>query len=79
MSTSAPESPPRATAARWCSRERRLTSSTLELTDLGEHRLKDIPIAVPIFQLGEASFPPLKTISNTNLPTPGELVRGQRR
>ena len=32
------------------------------LTDLGEHRLKDIEHAVAIFQLGEESFPPLKTI-----------------
>jgi predicted ATPase/class 3 adenylate cyclase len=40
----------------------------LEVTDLGEHRLKDIAEPVPIFQLGERSFPPLKTISNTNLP-----------
>ena len=45
-------------------------SVDLELTDLGEHRLKDIAEAVPIFQLGDGSFPPLKTISNTNLPTP---------
>jgi predicted ATPase len=42
----------------------------VELTELGEHRLKDIPDAVPIFQLGDGSFPPLKTISNTNLPRP---------
>ena len=51
----------------------------LEVTDLGEHRLKDIPEAVPIFQLGDGVFPPLKTISNTNLPTPASLVRGPRR
>ncbi|MBA3434604.1 MAG: tetratricopeptide repeat protein, partial [Actinobacteria bacterium] len=38
------------------------------LADLGEHRLKDIEGAVSIFQLGAGSFPPLKTISNTNLP-----------
>ena len=38
--------------------------------DLGEHRLKDIADAVSIFQLGEEHFPPLKTISNTNLPRP---------
>ena len=35
-----------------------------DMTDLGEHRLKDIAEAVPIFQLGNGSFPPLKTISN---------------
>ena len=40
----------------------------LAVTDLGEHRLKDIGQAVPIFQLGADAFPPLKTISNTNLP-----------
>jgi predicted ATPase len=49
----------------------------LELTDLGEHRLKDIPEAVPIFQLGNGSFPPLKTISNTNLPRPASSFVGR--
>jgi class 3 adenylate cyclase len=39
-------------------------------TDLGEHRLKDFDEAVSIFQLGSMRFPPLKTISNTNLPGP---------
>ena len=41
-----------------------------------EHRLKDFAEPVSIFQLGEGSFPPLKTISNTNLPRPASLVRG---
>jgi predicted ATPase len=49
----------------------------LELTDLGEHRLKDIEQAVPIFQLGDGSFPPLKTISNTNLPRPASSFLGR--
>ena len=49
----------------------------LELTDLGEHRLKDIAEAVPIYQLGNGSFPPLKTISNTNLPTPASSFVGR--
>ena len=40
----------------------------LDVTDLGEHRLKDFEAPVSIFQLGSARFPPLKTISNTNLP-----------
>jgi predicted ATPase/class 3 adenylate cyclase len=47
------------------------------LTDLGEHRLKDIEQAVPIFQLGDDSFPPLKTISNTNLPRPASSFVGR--
>jgi predicted ATPase/class 3 adenylate cyclase len=47
------------------------------LTDLGEHRFKDIEQAVAIFQLGEESFPPLKTISNTNLPRPASSFLGR--
>jgi len=38
------------------------------LSDLGEHRLKDFDQPIPIFQVGDERFPPLKTISNTNLP-----------
>ena len=40
----------------------------VEVTNLGEHRLKDIGTPVAIFQLGTQRFPPLKTISSTNLP-----------
>ena len=47
------------------------------LTDLGEHRLKDIAEAVCIYQLGDGSFPPLKTISNTNLPRPASSFVGR--
>ena len=49
----------------------------LSLTDLGEHRLKDIEGAVSIYQLGDGSFPPLKTISNTNLPRPASSFVGR--
>ncbi len=49
----------------------------VELADLGEHRLKDIAQAVPIYQLGDGSFPPLKTISNTNLPRPASSFVGR--
>jgi predicted ATPase len=49
------------------------------LRELGEHRLKDIPEPVPIFQLGEGEFPPLKTISNTNLPRPASSFVGRER
>jgi predicted ATPase len=51
----------------------------LSVTDLGEHRLKDIEGAVSIFQLGEKTFPPLKTISNTNLPRPASSFVGRKR
>ena len=60
-----------------------LSSTTRELadglllTDLGEHRLKDIPEAVSISQLGSGRFPPLKTISNTNLPRPASSFIGR--
>lgn len=49
------------------------------LSDLGEHRLKDIAEAVSIFQLGDGAFPPLKTISNTNLPRPASSFVGRER
>jgi predicted ATPase len=41
-----------------------------QLIELGEHRLKDFDEPVALFQLGAQRFPPLKTISNTNLPRP---------
>jgi predicted ATPase len=50
-----------------------------EFVDLGEHRLKDIPEPVPLYQLGEGRFPPLKTISNTNLPRPASSFVGRGR
>jgi hypothetical protein len=57
-----------------------------ELVDLGEHRLKDIPDSVWLYQLGEGDFPPVRTLNNTNLPIPAssflgreeELERGER-
>jgi predicted ATPase len=48
-----------------------------DLTELGEQRLKDVPDAVPVYQLGSGSFPPLKTISNTNLPRPASSFVGR--
>jgi predicted ATPase len=50
-----------------------------ELADLGEHRVKDFSEPVWIFQLGEERFPPLKTISNTNLPRPASSFVGRQR
>jgi predicted ATPase len=49
------------------------------LVELGEHRLKDIAEPVAIFQLGDEQFPPLKTISNTNLPRPASSFVGRER
>lgn len=51
----------------------------VQVSDLGEHRLKDFPEPVSIFQLGCERFPPLKTISNTNLPRPASSFIGRER
>lgn len=49
------------------------------MNDLGEHRLKDFAEPVAIFQLGEKRFPPLNTISNSNLPRPASSFVGRER
>ncbi len=61
-----------------------LSKETRELVhvdaiDLGEHRLKDFEEPVSIFQLGSERFPPLKTISNTNLPRPASSFVGREK
>ena len=50
-----------------------------DLRDLGEHRVKDFAEPVWIYQLGHESFPPLKTLSNTNLPRPASSFVGRGR
>jgi predicted ATPase/class 3 adenylate cyclase len=50
-----------------------------DVTELGEHRLKDFDEPVTLFQLGQERFPPLKTISNTNLPRPASSFVGRQR
>lgn len=50
-----------------------------ELAELGEHRLKDFDDPVALYQLGRERFPPLKTISNTNLPRPASSFVGRKR
>src|SRR6266581_4146245 len=49
----------------------------LELTDLGEHRLKDLSAPERIYQLGDIEFPMLKTLYRTNLPIPATLFLGR--
>ncbi|HLX31175.1 MAG TPA: adenylate/guanylate cyclase domain-containing protein [Gaiellaceae bacterium] len=51
----------------------------LDARDLGEHRLKDIPEPVRLYQLGEGDFAPLRTLSNTNLPIPLSSFLGRER
>lgn len=50
-----------------------------DLSELGEHRLKDFAEPVALFQLGSERFPPLRTISNTNLPRPASSFVGRER
>jgi predicted ATPase len=45
-----------------------LLDGSVALTDLGEHRLKDLSAAERLYQLGDAAFPPLKTLYRTTLP-----------
>ena len=50
-----------------------------DLVDLGEHRLKDLTQRERIFQLGEATFPPLKTLNRSNLPLAATALVGRER
>jgi predicted ATPase len=46
--------------------------------DLGMHRLKDVG-ELRLFQLGEGTFPPLRSLNNTNLPARLEPLIGRKR
>ena len=58
---------------------RQLLDSTMELRDLGEHRLKDLSAAQRLHQLGGDEFPPLRTLYRTNLPTQPTRLVGRAR
>jgi predicted ATPase/class 3 adenylate cyclase len=49
------------------------------LRDLGEHRLKDLTAPERIYQLGDREFPPLKSLSRTNLPVQPSALVGRGR
>jgi predicted ATPase/class 3 adenylate cyclase len=49
------------------------------LSDLGEHRLKDLSAPERIYQLGEREFPPLASLHQTNLPVPATPFLGRER
>jgi predicted ATPase/class 3 adenylate cyclase len=49
------------------------------LRDLGEHRFKDLAAAERVFQVGEAEFPPLRSLYRTNLPVPATPFLGRER
>ena len=58
-------------------RTREFAGAELVLTDLGDHRLKDFDRPVRLFQLGEGTFPPLRTLHATNLPKPASSFVGR--
>jgi predicted ATPase/DNA-binding CsgD family transcriptional regulator len=49
---------------------RGLLGDPWNLLDLGEHRLKDLEQPLRLYQLGDATFPPLSSLGRTNLPVP---------
>jgi predicted ATPase/class 3 adenylate cyclase len=49
----------------------------LELTDLGEHRLKDLSAPERIHQLGDSEHSALKSLYRTNLPVPATTFLGR--
>jgi predicted ATPase len=49
-----------------------------ELRDLGDHRLKDLPRPERILQLGPGVFPPIHSLSPSNLPPPTAAFLGRR-
>lgn len=51
----------------------------VQLRDLGEHRLKDLAAPEHLFQLGEATFPPLRTLRSTHLPMQATAMVGRER
>jgi class 3 adenylate cyclase len=46
------------------------------LRDLGLHRLKDFEGATRLFQLGDGTFPPVRTPGSVELPLPATKVPG---
>jgi predicted ATPase/class 3 adenylate cyclase len=58
---------------------RELLGDDVPLLDLGEHRLRDLPTPVRLYQLGLAVFPPLKTLFQTSLPVPTSPLVGRER
>jgi predicted ATPase/class 3 adenylate cyclase len=45
--------------------------------DLGRHRLKDLGEPEKLYQLGEAKFPPLRSVNATNLPAQATALIGR--
>ena len=47
------------------------------LKDLGDHRFKDLQAPERLYQLGDAAFPPLRSLYRANLPVPATAFVGR--
>jgi predicted ATPase/class 3 adenylate cyclase len=56
---------------------RDLVDTDAGLRDLGVHRLKDLTAPERLYQLGDAEFPPLRTLDATNLPVTASPLLGR--
>ena len=61
------------------SRRTRELLADVAVTDLGDHRLKDIAEPLRLFQLGDGRFPPLRSLAPTTLPQPVSTFVGRER
>src|SRR5215207_3503058 len=57
----------------------RLLGDDVELTDLGDHRLKDLTAPQRLYQLGRDRFPPLRRLHRSTLPVQPTPLVGRRR
>jgi predicted ATPase/class 3 adenylate cyclase len=58
---------------------RELIGESVALRDLGRHRLKDLGEPAHLYQLGDAEFPPLRSLDSTNLPVQPTPLIGRER
>ena len=58
---------------------RELIEDSVAVRDLGRHRLKDLGEPAHLYQLGDAEFPPLRTLDSTNLPVQPTPLIGRER
>lgn len=58
---------------------RDLLDRSVAVTDLGDHRLKDLSAPERLYQLGTERFPPLRSLYQTNLPIPATPFLGRER
>jgi predicted ATPase/class 3 adenylate cyclase len=56
-----------------------LVDGSSALTDLGDHRLKDLSAPERVYQLGDGAFPALKSLYRTNLPVPATSFLGREK